>query len=50
MLPIQIFNWIEQPQAGFAKLAAAASMLLLIVLVAMNSVAIWLRNRYSRTW
>jgi len=50
VLPIQIFNWIEQPQAGFAKLAAAASMLLLIVLVAMNSVAIWLRNRYSRTW
>jgi len=50
VLPIQIFNWIELPQAGFAKLAAAASMLLLIVLVAMNSVAIWLRNRYRRKW
>jgi phosphate transport system permease protein len=50
VLPIQIFNWIEQPQAGFAKLAAAASMLLLIVLVTMNSVAIWVRNRYRRTW
>jgi phosphate transport system permease protein len=50
VLPIQIFNWIELPQAGFPKLAAAASMLLLIVLVAMNSLAIWLRNRYRRTW
>ena len=48
VLPIQIFNWIDQPQAGFPKLAAAASMLLLIVLVAMNSVAIWLRNRYRK--
>lgn len=50
VLPIQIYNWIEQPQAGFPKLAAAASMLLLIVLVVMNSIAIWLRNRYRRTW
>jgi phosphate transport system permease protein len=49
-LPIQIFNWIEQPQAAFAELAAAASILLLIVLIGMNSIAIWLRNRYSRDW
>jgi phosphate transport system permease protein len=49
-LPIQIFNWIEQPQAEFAKLAAAASILLLLVLLGMNSIAIWLRNRYSRSW
>ena len=49
-LPIQIFNWIEQPQAAFAKLAAAASILLLLVLLGMNSIAIWLRNRYSRKW
>jgi phosphate transport system permease protein len=50
VLPIQIFNWIELAQSGFPKLAAAASMLLLIVLLAMNSIAIWLRNRYRRTW
>jgi phosphate transport system permease protein len=50
VLPIQIFNWIEQPQTAFTKLAAAASMLLLIVLVAMNSIAIWLRNHYRQTW
>jgi phosphate transport system permease protein len=50
VLPIQIFAWIDNADAGFAKLAAAASMLLLIVLLAMNAVAIWLRNRFGRKW
>lgn len=50
VLPIQIFNWIGRPQEGFQTLAAAASMLLLIVLLAMNAVAIWLRNRFGRKW
>jgi phosphate transport system permease protein len=50
-LPIQIFNWISRPQAEFKVLAAAAIVVLLVVLVAMNSVAIWLRNRYyNRPW
>jgi phosphate transport system permease protein len=49
-LPIQIFDFLRRPQDGFASLAAAASMLLLIVLLAMNAVAIWLRNRYGRKW
>jgi phosphate transport system permease protein len=50
VLPIQIFDWIGRPQPGFAGLAAAASMLLLIVLLAMNAVAIWLRNRFGKKW
>jgi phosphate transport system permease protein len=50
VLPIQIFDWVGRPQAGFVKLAAAASMLLIVILVAMNSVAIWLRNRFERRW
>jgi phosphate transport system permease protein len=50
VLPIQIFDWIRRPQEGFASLAAAASMLLLIVLLAMNAIAIWLRNRYGKKW
>jgi phosphate transport system permease protein len=49
-LPIQIFDWIGRPQAGFTSLAAAASMLLLVVLLGMNAIAIWLRNRYGRRW
>lgn len=49
-LPLQIFDWISRPQSEFQLLAAAAMIVLLIVLLAMNSVAIWLRNRYERKW
>jgi phosphate transport system permease protein len=50
VLPIQIFDWIGRPQAGFTQLAAAASMLLLVILLGMNAIAIFLRNRYQRRW
>ncbi len=50
VLPIQIFNWISRPQAEFKVLAAAAIVVLLAILLAMNSVAIWVRNRYQRKW
>jgi phosphate transport system permease protein len=50
VLPIQIFNWISQSRAEFTALASAAIVILLAILLAMNSLAIWLRNRFSRTW
>jgi phosphate transport system permease protein len=50
VLPIQIFNWTTRPQAAFLTLAAAASIVLLVLLLAMNSLAIWLRNRYQKRW
>ncbi len=49
-LPLQIFDWVKQPQAEFQTLAAAAIIVMLGLLLAMNSVAIWLRNRYERSW
>ena len=49
-LPLQIFNWISQPQPEFKALAAAGILVLLALLLAMNAVAIWLRNRYERKW
>lgn len=49
-LPVQIFNWATRPQEEFRVLAAAGIILLLAVLLAMNSFAIWLRNRYRREW
>jgi phosphate transport system permease protein len=48
VVPIQIFNWVGRPQAEFQELAAAASIVLLVLLLSMNAVAILLRNRYSR--
>ena len=50
VLPIQIFSYITRPQEEFRVLAAAAIMLLLLVLLVMNSIAIFIRNRYQRTW
>ena len=50
VLPFQIFNWVSRPQPEFHRLAAAASIVLLVLLLAMNAGAIWLRNRYSRKY
>jgi phosphate transport system permease protein len=49
-LPIQIFSWISDPRDEYKVLAAAGIIVLMAILVAMNAVAIWLRNRYERKW
>jgi phosphate transport system permease protein len=52
-MPIQIFDWISRPSNDvndYRPLAAAGILLLMILLLAMNSVAIWLRNRYEQRW
>lgn len=49
-LPIQIFNWTGRPQEGFHALAAATSVLLLGLLVLMNAVAIYIRNKFQKRW
>ena len=48
VLPIQIFNWVSRPQAQFAQNAAAAIVVLLVLLLTLNAMAIWLRDRYRR--
>ncbi len=48
-LPILIYNWTAQPQEEFRKIAAAAIVVLLIMLLSLNSVAIILRNRFRRS-
>jgi phosphate transport system permease protein len=47
VLPIQIFNWLSRPQAAFAENAAAGIIVLLVLLLAMNAIAIVLRDRYQ---
>lgn len=52
-LPIQIFDWISRPSNDandYAALAAGGILVLMILLLAMNAVAIWLRNRYEQRW
>jgi phosphate transport system permease protein len=52
-MPIQIFDWISRASNDindYKPLAAAGILLLILLLLAMNSVAIWLRNRYEQKW
>jgi phosphate transport system permease protein len=49
-LPVQIFNFFARAQDEYIELAAAGIIVMLIVLLAMNSFAIWLRNRYEQRW
>lgn len=49
-LPMQIYQWAARPQDTFRNIAAAAIIVLLIILLSMNAIAIYLRNRYSRRY
>lgn len=46
-LPMQIYNWTSRPQEEFHFLAAAGIIVLLVILILMNSIAVWIRNRYE---
>ena len=48
-LPIQIFNWTARPQLEFHELASAGIIVLLGVLLIMNSVAVYIRIRGSKS-
>jgi phosphate transport system permease protein len=48
IMPIQMFNWVSRPQAEFHINAAAAGVILVLMTLAMNGVAIWLRYRLRR--
>ena len=50
VLPIQIFNWISRPQAGFIENAAAAIIILLGITFIMNAVAVYFRNKWQKKW
>ncbi len=50
VLPIQIYDWVNQSRHEFKVLAAAAIVVLLVILLAMNSIAIYIRNRYQKRW
>ena len=52
-MPIQIFDWISRASNDvndYRPLAAAGILVLMCLLLAMNGVAIWLRNRYEQKW
>ncbi len=50
VLPMQIFLWSDEVDRGFVEKTSAAIIVLLAFLLAMNSVAIYLRNRFETRW
>ncbi|MCU0890916.1 MAG: phosphate ABC transporter permease PstA [Sandarakinorhabdus sp.] len=50
VLPMQVFLWSDDVQRGFVEKTSAAILVLLVILIAMNSLAIYLRNRFERRW
>ncbi|MCG3398989.1 phosphate ABC transporter permease PstA [Staphylococcus massiliensis] len=49
-LPLQIYNWSALPQEEFQHLSAAAIIVLLVLLLLLNSVAIYIRNKFSKKY
>lgn len=47
-LPVQIFLWADSPERGFLEKTSAAIIILIAFLIAMNLIAILLRNKYSQ--
>ena len=48
VIPIQIYFWTSEPDPAWHAMAAAASISLIALLVAMNSIAIILRQHFRR--
>jgi phosphate transport system permease protein len=50
VLPVQIFLWSDEVSRGFVEKTSAAILVLLAFLMAMNGLAIFLRNRFEQRW
>ncbi|MDF2493184.1 phosphate ABC transporter permease PstA [Sphingomonas sp.] len=50
VLPVQIFLWSDEVARGFVEKTSAAIIVLLVVLLSMNGLAIYLRNRFETRW
>ena len=49
-LPVQVFLWADSPERALVARTAAAILVLLTFLLAMNLAAVLLRHRFERRW
>ncbi|MFT6791097.1 MAG: phosphate transport system permease protein [Cellvibrionaceae bacterium] len=49
-LPMQIFQWFRNADAGFNEKASSAIMILIFFLITMNAFAVWARKRLEKRW
>ncbi|GMB07618.1 phosphate ABC transporter membrane protein 2 (PhoT family) [Thermolongibacillus altinsuensis] len=50
VMPMQIYNWTGRPQEEFQHVAAAGIVVLLVVLIFMNSIAVFIRNKFQKRY
>ncbi len=50
VLPVQIFLWSDEIDRGFVERTSAAIIVLLLFLLLMNGLAIYLRNKFEKSW
>jgi len=50
VLPVQIYLWSDEVSKGFVEKTSAAIIVLLVFLLAMNGLAIYLRNKFEKRW
>ena len=50
VLPAQIFTWAGMPERAYVERTAAAILILLTVLIALNATAVLLRRKFERRW
>ena len=48
-MPIQIYNWVGRPQEEFHDIAASGIIVLMVMLLLMNTIAIYFRNRFQQS-
>ncbi|WP_155591565.1 phosphate ABC transporter permease PstA [Lysinibacillus cavernae] len=49
-LPMQIYDWAKRPQEAFQYVASAGILVLMTVLLLMNSIAIYIRNKFQKRY
>lgn len=48
VMPIQMFNWVSRPEPEFIVNASAAGTVLIVMTLAMNTIAVYLRYLFRR--
>jgi phosphate ABC transporter permease subunit PstA len=49
-LPMQIYSLTSRSQVEFREAASAAIIVLLVMILGLNGLAIFIRNKFARTW
>ncbi|SEM46164.1 phosphate ABC transporter membrane protein 2, PhoT family [Paenisporosarcina quisquiliarum] len=49
-LPMQIYDWAKRPQEAFQYVSSAGILVLMIFLLIMNSIAIFIRNKFQKRY